>query len=485
MPSSFRRPLSILLIAALSGIPVWATCGGGGGGGTGGVRSSMGSTPVVYQVPWSLLRGNVKPAPTARLVLYWFPSSPAEAKGSDLQSSRTLSLLTARCVAMAIVPTDNTDLYGHYLAKQHPPQVVLTAPDGTEIARAAGEGGGLTARQVEKLLDTEIKKREGLAKEQLDTAKQKAKAGDVDGAATLYQGIWSDRCLLPDSAKKAAKGLSEIGRPIPDKAANLGTRLPRLDAASNAAILATMNRGLAAEDAGDYQRAALLYDKARRDDPADPVPVRYLGELERHHRGDWMAARQLFQAILAMPADPISRAVALHGLGKMTIHDGDNAGGLALLEQSIATYPLALTYRNLAVFWNTEGDVPKAQGLAEQALALDPDDVYTQIFAAAFVAEDGRREEALRIAHAHEDLLAASYNLAAIHALLGHRNEALALLKRHFFTYERYDAVRSKEMKEAREDIVFDALRDDPAFVALTAQAEQPRNPSPMGRARR
>ena len=24
-----------------------------------------------------------------------------------------------------------------------------------------------------------------------------------------------------------------------------------------------------------------------------------------------------------MPADPLSRAVALHGLGKMTIHDGE------------------------------------------------------------------------------------------------------------------------------------------------------------------
>ena len=45
----------------------------------------------------------------------------------------------------------------------------------------------------------------------------------------------------------------------------------------------------------------------------------------RHHTGDWAAARRTFGAILAMPADPISRAVALHGIGKMTIHDGDFA----------------------------------------------------------------------------------------------------------------------------------------------------------------
>ena len=188
--------------------------------------------------------------------------------------------------------------------------------------------------------------------------------------------------------------------------------------------------------------------------------------------GDWVAARRTFEQILAMPADPISRAVALHGLGKMTIHAGDFARGLSLIEQSIATYPLPLAYRNLAVYWNSEGQVEKAQGFAERALALDPDDPYTQIFVAAFIAEDGRREEALRIAHANEDLLAASYNLAAIHSLLGHRAEALALLHRHFYDYERFDAVRAKEMKEAREDIVFTALKDDPEFIALTAKAE-------------
>jgi len=190
-----------------------------------------------------------------------------------------------------------------------------------------------------------------------------------------------------------------------------------------------------------------------------------------------MACRDVsftFEQILAMPADPISRAVALHGLGKMTIHAGDFARGLALIEQSVATYPLPLAYRNLAVYWNSEGQVEKAQRLAEKALALDPDDPYTQIFVAAFIAEDGRREEALRIAHAHEDLLAASYNLAAIHSLLGHRQEALALLHRHFYDYERFDAVRAKEMKEAREDIVFTALKDDPEFIALTARAETP-----------
>ena len=51
-------------------------------------------------------------------------------------------------------------------------------------------------------------------------------------------------------------------------------------------------------------------------DPADPAPLRYLGELYRHHIGDWEKARTTFESILNMPADSIARAVALHGLGR-------------------------------------------------------------------------------------------------------------------------------------------------------------------------
>jgi hypothetical protein len=47
------------------------------------------------------------------------------------------------------------------------------------------------------------------------------------------------------------------------------------------------------------------------------------------------------------------------------------------------------------------------------------------------------------------------------------------MLHRHFYDYERFDAVRAKEMKEAREDIVFTALKADPEFIAMTALADQ------------
>ena len=52
------------------------------------------------------------------------------------------------------------------------------------------------------------------------------------------------------------------------------------------------------------------------------------------------------------------------------------------------------------------------------------------------------------------------------------KKEALALLQRHFFRYERYQSVRAKEMMEARVDAVFDSLRQDSAFLALTKGAD-------------
>jgi tetratricopeptide (TPR) repeat protein len=200
--------------------------------------------------------------------------------------------------------------------------------------------------------------------------------------------------------------------------------------------------------------------------------MRYLGEVYRHHTGEWDKSRTSFEAILKMPADPLSRAVALHGLGKMTIHEGDFKKGLSLMESSVQEYPIALAYRNLAVYWNSEGDQKKAGEYTKLALSLDPADPFNLVFAAAFMAGTGNGDEALKIARENENLMPASYNLAAVYAQLGQKEKALALLKRHFFQYERYQSVRAKEMMEARVDAVFASINHDPGFVALTSGAD-------------
>jgi hypothetical protein len=110
---------------------------------------------------------------------------------------------------------------------------------------------------------------------------------------------------------------------------------------------------------------------------------------------------------------------------------------------------------------------------------LDPTDPYNVVFAAVFMAASGKKDEALKVAMDNINLLPASYNLAAIFAQNGQKDKALELLRRHFYQYERYNGVRAKEMMEARVDAVFDSLRADKDFLALTKDADG-RLPMPM-----
>ena len=480
MKSFFARVTALILITTISTPELWATCGGGGGGGMGGMSGGMGSggfptAEQVYNVPWKLRTPEAPPVASG-LVLYWFPSSVDEVKRSSLRSSRTLSLYASQCVAMEIA--DTSSVPGQKFAGGAKlPLAVLATADGNEIGKAENKDGFLKVDQVEKMVNDEMKRRENELDQNLKAAKEKAKSGDSAGAIPIYKNVLDQKCLFPKKAKDAAKelkklGVNEVGE-IPDS--------PIFDPAESAKIEATMKRGLKAENSANYFEAERLYTKAHQMDPADPTPLRYLGELYRHHIGDWEKARITFNSILAMPSDTLARAVALHGLGKMTIHEGEFKKGLALMEQSVDVFPIALAYRNLAVYWNSEGDAAKTDYYVQKALKLDPDDGYNLVFAAGFMAANGHGDEALKIAQKNEGMLPASYNLAAIYAQLGQKDKALALLKRHFFQYERYQAVRSKEMMEARVDAVFASLMKDPEFIALTRGADG-RLPLPQDR---
>ena len=446
----------------------------------GGMSGGGGMSQETYPVPWKLIRPEDPPA-TGGLIVYWFPTGKDEVEKSSLRNSRVLTLYSTQCVTMGITDVRNT-IGQKFAPDAKLPLVVLATADGNVVSRLENTDGRLKVENVEKLVDTEMKKREETVKQQMEEAKNKAKGGDSAGAMQLYRAVYEQKCLFPKRAKDAAKELKKLG------AADVAEvpAAPNFDAAVNAEIQRVMSRGLAAENAANYPEAERLYARAHRMDPADPVPLRYLGELYRHHIGDWERARETFSQILAMPADPISRAVALHGLGKMTIHEGEFKKGLALMERSVQEFPLALAYRNLAVYWNSEGDARKSDYYVHQALALEPNDAFNLTFAAAFLAgEPGHADEALKIARENEALLPASYNLAAVFAQTGEKEKALQLLRRHFFEYERYQSVRAKEMMEARVDAVFASLRNDPQFMALTKDADgrlpMPMSPKPAG----
>lgn len=468
-----RRPIAAfaLLLLLLAHAPSAATCGGGGGGGMGGVSSGGIGEAEVYRVPWKVLDPQGSPVPGASgLSVLWFPVSRDDARGSQLLESRYLTVTIAPCTGFWIVPSDAAALRLRYGAMDGAATALLVGADGVELARLAPEKGQLRVGSLERLLRAELDRRRAVAEARLDEAAGKEKAGDVEAAVALYQEIFAQRCLFPTSARKAQKSLKRLGRPVEDDAA-LELPEPGLTPEKNAEMTALLGAGLRAEFELRIDDARRAYEQAHAADPADPVATRFLAEFHRHHSGDWQLARALFDEILARPADAISRAVALHGLGKMTIHQGEFQRGVALFEASLAEFPLPLTYRNLAVYWNSEGRFDKAWGFVEQALALAPDDLYNRIFAATYFVGQGKPEEALRIAQANESVLEASYNLAAIWAQLGKKEKALELLARHFYQYERFDPVRTREMQEARDDIAFASYHRDPDFVALTQLA--------------
>ncbi|HEY3566686.1 MAG TPA: tetratricopeptide repeat protein [Thermoanaerobaculia bacterium] len=467
-----RLGFALAFALSLTPLPTSATCGGGGGGGNGGVMPGLGGgndVPLVYRVSWKVLSQGAA-RPRTPLAVYWFPDSPEEARKSPLQTSRSLTMAGQRCVSMAIVPADNQPLREAFKATAGSPVVVVATGDGAEVGRAPASD----VKAVEKLLSKALDDREEALEVLIDSGDKKA-AGDRDGAIADYQKVWQQRCVSPSLGRKAAKRLDKLGVKTqeselrllgPDGLAEPDTRGRHAD------VEAVLQQGLAAELAARYPEAERLYTRAVDLDPADATALRYLGELQRHQTGDWKKARATFARLLAMPADPIARAVALHGMGKMTIHSGRYADGLALFDQSLAAYPLPITYRNLAVYWFSEKQAEKAAGFMRQALALDPDDRYNQIFAAVYLAAAGHKDEAARIASANHNVLEASYNLAAIWAQVGDRKKAMELLRRHFYTYERFDAVRSMEMQEARDDYMFASLHEDPEFVELTRLAD-------------
>ena len=483
MRSIFERGAAFLLVVAFVATPVWATCGGGGGGGGGGMAGSGSSgggndaKPVVYHVPWKMPPKNAETVASEGLILYWFPASAKEVTVSPLKESRNLSLYAAQCVTMQLadgsVANSEALIGGSVL-----PVAVLATPDGKPIKKAESSAGKLKIADVEKLVGDEIKTRGDNLDKELTDAKDKAAAGDKSAAIELYKTVAAEKCMFPKKAKSATAELKKLGEQNIRMVTGDG---PNYDPSVSASMVAIMRQGLVAENGGSYIKAEQFYRKANAIDPNDPTPLRYLGELYRHHIGNWIKARAAFNKLLDIPSDPLSTAVALHGLGKMTIHDGDFKKGLAMMEKSAEVYPISLTLRNLAVYWNSEGQLAKANAYTQRALELDPQDPYNRVFAAVYLAQNGKKDEALKIATENINLLPASYNLAAIFALNGQKEKALEMLKRHFFQFERYQQVREKEMMEARVDAVFDSIRMDGDFLALTDGADG-KLPIPMVR---
>ena len=251
-------------------------------------------------------------------MLYWYSADNDELKKSSMRESRILSLYAAQYISMEVADY-KTPAGQKLIGDEEPPLAVLATPDGTVVNKALNKSGALKVSEVERIVQSEVKKREDALDTNFKEAKDKAKAGDNAAAIQLYRAVLDQKCMSPKKAKDAAKELKKLGvTEVADVA-----DAPVFDARESARIERTMRDGLKAEINAKYAEAERLYTLAHRLDPADPVPLRYLGELYRHHTGEWDKAIITFEAILRMPSVPLSRAVAQHGLGKITIHEGE------------------------------------------------------------------------------------------------------------------------------------------------------------------
>src|SRR3954453_4200851 len=183
MKTSISRSLAVLLISLFAASPAWATCGGGGGGGVGGMSGGGGSAPKVYYVPWKARAP--KDPPAAGLVLYWFPATNDEMKRSSMLESRTLSLYASQCVSMELADY-RTPVGQKLVGDSKPPIAVLTTPDGTPVSKVENQDGKLKVVEVEKLLDSEMKKREEALDANLKDGRDKAKSGDNQAAIKIF-----------------------------------------------------------------------------------------------------------------------------------------------------------------------------------------------------------------------------------------------------------------------------------------------------------
>src|SRR5712672_2345808 len=140
-PNRLSKTATIALVVSClvcNPVPTLATCGGGGGGGVGGARAGGSSNSPTetqaYHVPWTVVGPN-EVVPGGALAVFWFPSSAEEAKDSSLLTSGTLSVLSARCVSLAIVTPDNVSVRTKYEIPELGSGVVLVAENAAVIGR--------------------------------------------------------------------------------------------------------------------------------------------------------------------------------------------------------------------------------------------------------------------------------------------------------------------------------------------------------------
>ncbi|MBV9215364.1 MAG: tetratricopeptide repeat protein, partial [Acidobacteria bacterium] len=297
-------------------------------------------------------------------------------------------------------------------------------------------------------------------------AADKAAAGDVEGAATLYKlalsegpAKLSDNGFAANLAKAPAdlyfRGLRpaalEVAKMLEEKAEGNGVQLLPLAqfylATENGAdakriadkIVAAaptadayMTVGMAARMQFAIDDAAASYAKALELDP-DSVPARRgLAEMKRA-QGKPDEAAKLFREILEKDDSNIP---ARTGLVMTTFEGGKLADAEAALAKELEVNPSNVILLASAAYWyaaNGAGD--KAVDLAQKAIDADPRFIWSHIALARGLALQGKpaeAEKALLRAQRYGNFPTLQYELASAKFALGYYREAAEQLSGSF-----------------------------------------------------
>lgn len=256
------------------------------------------------------------------------------------------------------------------------------------------------------------------------------------------------------------------GRPSPQEP----SAAPRLAAAPTPAAalpeatasityLAHTQAGIAAYHAGHYTAAAEAFEAARRLQPAEPLPYRYLADLY-WRQGQLAAAAQTVQALTAVMPDAyfldrlgssyeesglIGLAIlcyreaarvdpafpsARYNLGRLLLKQGQRAQGMAEVQEALRLYPeFAEAYEVLGLAYLEHGRLQEAAVHLQQALLLHPELASARNHLGRLYRAQGRLDDAIQtfrdLVARYPDLAEARHNLAVAYAQKGLREHAV------------------------------------------------------------
>ena len=180
------------------------------------------------------------------------------------------------------------------------------------------------------------------------------------------------------------------------------------------------------------------------------------------------ADEAIAEARRAVEVDPMASG-ARSNLGSMYAYARRAEESVRAYEEALALFPESpVLLANLAATYSDLGRHSEALDAAGQARTLAPEDGFSLAVYGYVAAGAGRPEEAEEVLRELEKAPGASpYVKAVVHAALGRRDQAFALLEQAVEERDEYAA-------DLGVDPAFDRLRDDPRMGRLLQKAGLP-----------